>query len=198
MGGQTFNVPGIFTYSPPAGTVIVSGINPTLSVSFFPADTTDYAGVTATATVNVLPPPPPLQSYSTETTVTAKPASPSFGRPVILTARVKSRSRAGTAPRGSVTFLDGTVVLGTKRLGGGTASLRTSSLPIGLDAIQVVYSGSQNFSPGDSAAIIVTVRAHRSRTKATAIAPDGRVVRLAWLRGAETWLPRVRPGVGGS
>ncbi len=48
----TASVPGIFVYSPAAGTVPAVGTD-TLSVTFTPTDTTDYATVTATATITV-------------------------------------------------------------------------------------------------------------------------------------------------
>ena len=52
--GATANVPGIFTYTPAAGTVLGAGDNQTLSVTFAPTDSTDYATASATATINVL------------------------------------------------------------------------------------------------------------------------------------------------
>ena len=51
----TASVPGTFTYTPAAGTVLGAGNNQTLSVTFTPTDTTDYTTATATATINVLP-----------------------------------------------------------------------------------------------------------------------------------------------
>ncbi len=50
----TASVPGTFTYTPAAGTVLAVGNNQTLSVSFTPTDTTDYTSATATVTINVL------------------------------------------------------------------------------------------------------------------------------------------------
>jgi len=50
----TASVPGTFVYSPDAGTVLPEGSN-TLSVTFFPTDTTDYTQATATITINVKP-----------------------------------------------------------------------------------------------------------------------------------------------
>ena len=47
------SVPGSFTYSPAAGTVLQAGNNQTLSLTFTPTDSTDYAVVTATATIDV-------------------------------------------------------------------------------------------------------------------------------------------------
>jgi ELWxxDGT repeat protein len=53
----TASVPGTFTYSPAAGTVLGVGNNQTLSVSFAPTDSTDYTSASATTTINVLPAP---------------------------------------------------------------------------------------------------------------------------------------------
>ena len=49
----TASVTGTFTYTPSAGTVLTAGTGQTLSVSFTPADATDYTTATATATINV-------------------------------------------------------------------------------------------------------------------------------------------------
>ncbi len=49
----TASVPGTFTYTPAKGTVLNAGADQTLSVSFTPTDTTDYAAVAATVTINV-------------------------------------------------------------------------------------------------------------------------------------------------
>src|SRR5262245_33181953 len=44
----TASVPGTFTYTPAAGTILKAGSGQTLSVSFTPTDTTDYTSATAT------------------------------------------------------------------------------------------------------------------------------------------------------
>jgi len=48
----TANVSGTFAYTPPAGTVLTAGTQ-TLSVTFTPADTNDYASATATVQLTV-------------------------------------------------------------------------------------------------------------------------------------------------
>ncbi len=58
VGGVNRSVPGTFTYTPAAGTVLAVGNNQTLSVSFTPTDTTDFTSATATVTINVLAAPP--------------------------------------------------------------------------------------------------------------------------------------------
>jgi uncharacterized repeat protein (TIGR03803 family) len=50
----TADVPGTFTYGPPAGTVLHAG-DQTLSVNFVPNDSTTYATVTTTVTLTVTP-----------------------------------------------------------------------------------------------------------------------------------------------
>src|SRR5207249_746881 len=50
----TANVTGTFLYSPAAGTVLNPGQGQTLSVTFTPADTTNYTTPTKTVTINVL------------------------------------------------------------------------------------------------------------------------------------------------
>jgi hypothetical protein len=47
------NVPGTFTYTPAAGTLLPAGAGQTLSVTFTPTDTVDYKTATATAKINV-------------------------------------------------------------------------------------------------------------------------------------------------
>jgi len=55
----TSTVAGTFTYSPAAGTVLGAG-QQTLTVTFVPADTTDYTTVTATVTLTVNQATPPI------------------------------------------------------------------------------------------------------------------------------------------
>ena len=82
----TASVPGTFTYTPAAGTVLNAGKGQTLSVTFTPTDTTDYT--TATATVDD-------QRHASDAHVTwANPATSSMGRPGRVAAR-RDGDRAG-------------------------------------------------------------------------------------------------------
>jgi hypothetical protein len=68
----TASTPGVFTYTPAAGTVLSAGAGQTLSVSFTPADTADYAGgATASVLLNVVQAP---------LTVTVNDASKVYGQ----------------------------------------------------------------------------------------------------------------------
>jgi uncharacterized delta-60 repeat protein len=53
----TASVPGVFTYTPPAGTILNAGADQTLAVTFTPTDTTDYSSATAYSHINVALPP---------------------------------------------------------------------------------------------------------------------------------------------
>ena len=68
------NVPGVFTYSPVAGTVLNAGAGQTLSVLFTPADTVNYTAANATAAINVL--------KATPTVTWANPADITYGTPL--------------------------------------------------------------------------------------------------------------------
>lgn len=92
----TANVPGMFAYTPAVGTVLGAGSGQMLSVLFTPTDTTNYAAVTKSVTINV------LNSCGT----TANPAtlpSMTFGMSFVQTLTA--------SPTGSYTFslLSGTL-----------------------------------------------------------------------------------------
>jgi hypothetical protein len=53
----TASVPGNFVYSPPAGTILNTGSNQALTVSFSPSDAVNFNSSTAVVRVNVLPKP---------------------------------------------------------------------------------------------------------------------------------------------
>src|SRR5207248_7412638 len=65
------SVPGTFTYTPSAGTVLNAGPNQLLSVRFAPTDTLDYNPVVKTARISISQAP---------LTVTANNASKVFGQ----------------------------------------------------------------------------------------------------------------------
>src|SRR6266404_2069098 len=67
-----------------------------------------------------------------------------YGQAVTFTATLTSG--LGAPPDGeTVTFLKGMKVLGTGLLSGGSASVTTSTLPVGTPSIKAVYGGESNF-----------------------------------------------------
>ena len=103
----------------------------------------------------------------TSVTLTAAPATAAVGASVALTATVNTSS-FGNPPTGKVTFTAGGKKLGTVSVTGSsdpnsglasaTATLATTSLPKGADAIIATYSGDQNYV-GAAVAISVTITA---------------------------------------
>ena len=78
----------------------------------------------------------------TTTTLCCSPNPSSSGQAVTFTAEVTSS--AGAPPDGeTVTFMEGTEVLGTGAFESGSASLTTSTLPVGINAIKALHGGAQ-------------------------------------------------------
>ena len=80
---------------------------------------------------------------------TTGPQPSGFDQPLVLTASVAPAAPAVGNPSGTVTFFDGTVMLGTVPLGpAGTASLTTGGLDAGTRTIEARYNGDASFAPG--------------------------------------------------
>ena len=107
----TASVPGTFTYAPPLGTVLNAGAGQTLSVTFTPTDTLDYATTTATATLNVLQATPTLEwgnpadiAYGTPLSSTQLNAVASIPGTYTYTPAAGTVMNAGAGQTLSVTF----------------------------------------------------------------------------------------------
>ncbi len=91
----------------------------------------------------------------TSTAVTSSfPLGSHYGDTVTFTATVSTEALdGGSKPTGTVTFSDGTTLLGTGTLSGTTtdvATLTTSTLTVGTHTIRAIYSGDNNFKTSDS------------------------------------------------
>jgi hypothetical protein len=99
-----------------------------------------------------------------ETTISVVSATgPSvFGQSVTFTATVEVVAPGVGNPSGTVTFRDGTTILGSETLSGGSASLGTAGLGVGPHAITATYEGDLDFSSSVSAELtqIVTLFPH--------------------------------------
>jgi hypothetical protein len=146
----TTTVPGIFVYSPAAGTVLNAG-QQTLNVTFTPTDTTDYAISTATVTITVNVTTPTLSTITSSLNPSLSTNSVTFAASV--------SAGAGT-PAGSVAFYDGTTQLGTGPVSAGSASYSTSSLAAGSHSITAVYSGDQNLLSVTSGTLVQVVESY--------------------------------------
>jgi Bacterial Ig-like domain (group 3) len=83
--------------------------------------------------------------------------SAAFGQSINLTATVKNVSALSAPVDGSVPFLDHDSVLGIGELRGGRATITTRDAPVGQNAIEAVYGGSEIFAPSASDVMIVSI-----------------------------------------
>jgi hypothetical protein len=107
-----------------------------------------------------------ITKASTTTAVTSSSSSVGQGTPVTLQANVSTNS-FGNAPGGTATFFSGTAQLGSAPVTPSGASsgvvssatLTTTTLPVGRDSITAQYSGDPNYTASTSTAIAVNVQA---------------------------------------
>ena len=96
------------------------------------------------------------------------PKSPNpsvFGQPVTFTATVSAVAPATGTLTGSVTFMDGSITLGTATLNtSGKATLTTKLLPAEVDSVTAIYSGDSNFATSTSTALTQTVNQDTTTT----------------------------------
>jgi hypothetical protein len=107
---------------------------------------------------------------ASSTTLLASSANPSaVGQSVTFAATVVPQF-SGT-PSGTVLFKDGAIVLGTKKLSGGKASVTTSTLTLGTHSITAAYGGDGNFT-ASSRALTQSVRKTTSTSLLSSVNPS--------------------------
>jgi hypothetical protein len=105
-----------------------------------------------------------LNLRGTKITFTPSPQQTTYGQSLTLTATVAPSVTNGTAPTGTVTFENGSAVIGTSQtLSGGQASISTTSLPAGSNALVALYSGDTNYQ-ANTVHLSQTVNAANSNT----------------------------------
>lgn len=138
------------------GTASISGQVATLGVStmaggvhsltaVYEGDFYDASSTSAPISVTVDP-------VSTRLVLFSSLNPSNFGQNVTLRATVPT-----TSPTGSVRFMDGTTLLGTQALSGGTATLTIGSLTAATHSLTAVYSGDASNMGSTSTALIQTV-----------------------------------------
>ena len=90
-----------------------------------------------------------VQATTTTVVTSSLPTQSSYGQTVLFSATVSSS--IGAPPNGeTITFAQGTKILGTGTLSGGVATFSDSTLPKGTQAIKAVYPGDANFATSTS------------------------------------------------
>jgi sugar lactone lactonase YvrE len=143
----TASVPGTFVYSPAAGATLPLGPQ-TLSVTFTPTDSTDYAPVTKTVPIQVNLPVINISLGVSSGTQTY----PTWTNFVIAPAIV-----GGKIPTGTVTLYDNGNPVTTLTLDYGVGYYTAQPFNVGSNSLTVVYSGDRNYPAGISAATVLTV-----------------------------------------
>jgi hypothetical protein len=111
-----------------------------------------------------------VKSLTTVTNVTSSVNPSAFARSITFTARV---SAAAGTPTGTVTFRDGTAVLGAVSLSGGQAAFTTNALLAGTHSITAAYSGDSHDLASTSAVLTETVnKATTTTTLASSLNPS--------------------------
>jgi hypothetical protein len=148
LGTATLNGSGIATFSTSSLSV---GSHSITVVYGGDTDFTSSTSPTLSQTVNP----------DATTAVAASSADPSpLSESITFTATVTANSPGSGIPAGSVTFYDGSTILGDGLLNGsGIATFSTSNLALGDHSITVVYNGSPQYLASTSSALIQTVSA---------------------------------------
>jgi hypothetical protein len=105
--------------------------------------------------------------------VSASPASTTYGNSVTLTATVTNGRASIFGPTGTVTFKEGSTVLGTGTLSSGTATWTASNLEVGVHSITAHYSGSLTHDANSSSSIPVGVNLIPTSSTLTVIGATG-------------------------
>jgi hypothetical protein len=110
------------------------------------------AGLTsANYTIAFVPGTLTVTTAASTTTLVAGPASTQYGDPVTLTATVTSGAT------GTVSFYDGSVLLGTGTVSNGVATLTATTLVAGAHTVTAVYNGDAAYASSQSGPATVTV-----------------------------------------
>jgi hypothetical protein len=110
-----------------------------------------FAPVTSSAVAQMV-----NQAAST-TTLTGSPNPSSSGQAVTFTATVSATAPGAGTPTGTVTFMEGTTVLGTGSLIAGSATFQITTLSVGAHQITADYGGDGSFTSSASAVFSQTV-----------------------------------------
>jgi large repetitive protein len=142
----TARVPGLFAYTPAAGTVIGAGVH-TLSVTFTPNDSTDYAPLTVTTGITV--------ARATPTVSVSDGGGTYDGSPFAATAEVvglgnqTGPSLEGVSP--TLSYYAGSSATGTPMVGAPSA--------VGTYTVVAVFPGSGDYAGAESAPVTFEITA---------------------------------------
>jgi hypothetical protein len=145
LGTGTLNANGVATFTSTALSAGSRSITATYSGDGMFAQSTSAA-------VNQV-----VNQATTTTTLTSSPNPSTSGQAVTFTVVMSATAPGAGTPTGTVTFMEGTTVLGTSSLTAGRATFQTTTLSVASHRVTAVYSGDANFTGSTSAALTQTV-----------------------------------------
>ena len=89
--------------------------------------------------------------------LTSSAGTARIGQLITLTARIGVVAPGAATPGGTVTFKEGTAVVGTGTVVNGVVVLRTAKLAKGKHTLTAIYGGDANLTSGVSALLTVTI-----------------------------------------
>ena len=100
-----------------------------------------------------------VTSSQTTTVLNISAASLTYGASEMLTATVSTNPASGTAPSGTVTFMDGQTKLGqpVTLSASGTATYTTTGLTVGMHTLTALYNGAAGFASSSTATAVGTL-----------------------------------------
>jgi hypothetical protein len=104
---------------------------------------------------------------ATTTTLSSSPNPSTYGQAVTFTATVTPSVGAPPPDGETISFMKGTMVLGTGTLSSGSATFTTSALKVGTPVIKAVYGGDSNL-PGSTSKAVSQVVSKATSTTALA------------------------------
>jgi hypothetical protein len=132
-----------------------------------------------------------IAKAATSIVLTASPSASRFGQPVAFYATVKSAT--SDTPTGTVTFKDGTAIIGTGTLSLGHTKISTLKLSVGTHPLTAVYNSDANFTGSTSAVLnFVTSKAATSTTVISSLNPSthgSAVTFTATVKSSTTGIP---------
>jgi hypothetical protein len=146
-------VPGLITYTPSPGTILHAGANQELLAGFVPS-VQHFFGATGSVLITVNPAPTTLS-------LTASALPLGAGEPITLTAAISTTITGVDLPVGSVTFYDGSSILGSPvALVSGSAQLTVPRLAAGVHNFHATFAaipnnlGNPDFAPSTTTAAV--------------------------------------------
>lgn len=161
LGTTNANGSGVATFT--TSSLPVSGYSVTAT---YDGDGQHEASTSSSLTQSVL-------GIPTVVAVSASPASATYGNSVTLTATVTNGRASIFGPTGTVTFKEGSTVLGTGTLSSGTATWTAPNLEVGAHSITAHYSGSLTHDANSSSSIPVGVNLIPTSSTLTVIGATG-------------------------